>query len=322
MATFLTTPRMSAALRARVERAVSHKARARHNAARLGLQGTFAGGAKLRAMRLMPIAAALIIGVFAAVAYARERRAVDAEKLAIAGIIDARRAALPKGHEGLVAATDHWITASSKRDETGDLVDDSLRAKGALDGWLKRPALYLHGPIADLERAVTVEEAAKASDKDALLLCLLAPPAATSERDLLAKVRGVYFSGAKVDEETANVRRLIDARKGLRLVSQTFQASAKMADDLRLLAEHRRELDAMPFATTQRAASAELLIIAADLPGSERKTRITLVDLVAKRVLLRVERRAEVATSSPSGALYRAEIEACSAALAARRAVE
>ena len=82
MATFLVTPRMNPALRARVERAVSGKARARQNAAALGLKGTpFAGGGKgPRFMRLLPLVALLIVGGLVTAAVMTEKREREADE--------------------------------------------------------------------------------------------------------------------------------------------------------------------------------------------------------------------------------------------------
>src|SRR5688572_13492297 len=123
MATFLVTPRMNPALRARVERAVSHRARARQNAAALGLKGTFASRERPGLARLWPVVVAAIIGVVCAVMVVHDRRALAAERRALLAALDERRAGLPAGYEGFVAATDHWIGHVASEADQADVVD-------------------------------------------------------------------------------------------------------------------------------------------------------------------------------------------------------
>ncbi|APR80802.1 Hypothetical protein A7982_06149 [Minicystis rosea] len=319
MATFLVTPSMNPALRARVERAVSHRTRARHHAAALGLKGTFAQSGRPGLARLWPVAVAALIGLFCAAMVAHDRRVVREERRALLSAIAERHAALPAGHEGFLAATDRWITEAANEPDPTDLVDPPLRAPGALDAWLRRPAVYVHGLAAELGNPLKIGEATQGSGKDPFLLCLLSPPASSSERDLLAKVRGVYFGGAKVDEETANVRRLAEARLGLATMSPAFETVARAAEELSTLKRMRRELESAPLDQAKKATGAEVLIVVADEP--KREARVTLVDLAAKKVVLRVRRRLEEQGKSPMAALHHEQLEGCAAALAVRRSV-
>lgn len=325
MATFLVTPRMHPALRARVERAVSHRARARHNAAKLRLDRTFGGGGRLRIARLFPIVTAAILAIVGTLLYVQDRRAVEAERLAILGALEERRASLPRGHEGFLAQTERWI-AETASDVDTEVVDPALRSRGALDAWLSRPAVYVRAPAAELRDAKKVGDATQGSNKDAFLLCLLQPPAAAGERDLLAKVRGVYFAGAKVDDATANVRRLEEARRGLAVLGSAFEGWVRAADNQKPLAKLRRDLEGAPIEQARKAIGAELLIVVADAaggaPDKPQEARVALVDLTSKKVLLRARRRPEEQGRSPLAMLHRADLEGCSLALAVRRAVE
>jgi len=318
MATFLVTPRMNPALRARVERAVSGKTRARQNAAALGLKNSpFAGGKKLPFMRLLPLAALLIVGGLIAAAVVTERRAVEADRNAIVKEIESLRVGLPAGYEALVPETDRWLAEAGEEGDTTDFVDGTLRPSGALDAALRRPALYVRGPAAGLRDERTRDGTIRESDKDAFLVCLVHPPASTSERDLLAKVKGVYFAGAKVDDETANVRRLAEVRLGLAVLAPAFEDSVRGADR-NALKRLRKELDRAPVARAKKAVGAEILIVAAE---SQSGTRVTLVDLTTKKPLLRVQRRAASQAWSPQAFVHTQELEACSVAVAVRRAV-
>jgi hypothetical protein len=323
MATFLTTPRMNPELRARVERAVSHRARARHHAARAGLPGTFASRERLRLARLLPMVALVLVGVLGTATYVYGQKAVEAERSALIAAIEERRASLPAGHEAFLGATDHYITETASDSAPPDHVDPALRAAGALDAWLRRPAVYVRGAAADLRDAQKIEGAALASVKDSFLVCLQNPPASTSEKDLLAKVRGVYFGGAKVDDETANVRRLTEARAGLSLLGPAFEETARTVKEISAIRKLRRELDGAPIEAARKALSAELLIVAVDTAGktNAREARVALVDLTSRKVLLRLRPRFEAQGRSAASAVHRAEMEGCALAFEVRRGV-
>ncbi|WP_437275036.1 hypothetical protein WME90_27720 [Sorangium sp. So ce375] len=325
MATFLTTERMNPALRARVERAASHRARARHHAARAGIKGTFASERRIGRARLLTLLTAAAIVLLAIAMYVHDRRAVEAERRALLTVLDERRAGFPAGYETFVEATDRWIGEAASDGDPADVVDPSLRAPGALDALLRRPAVYVRAPRAELGDVRRIDDAARGSDKDAFLLCLLQPPPSSSEHDLLTKVRGVYFGGTKVDEETANVRRLAEARRGLAVLGPAFEGSVRAARDVAALRRHRKELDQSPIELAKKAAGAEVLIIVAESPvetkTSASSARVSLVDLAAKKVLLRVGRRVDEQGLSPMGVLHREQIEGCGLAFAVRRSV-
>jgi hypothetical protein len=318
MGTFLTTDAMHPALRARVERAVSPRARARFHAGGAGLAQPFAaGGPKIGWMRIFLVVLAVLLCGLGYASYRAERRAVAAERTALSAALDEQRARLPSGHESFVATTDRWIAEAARDPDRADLVAPSV--KGALDERLRRPAVYVHLAAAETGDGHAIDEAALASSKDAFLLCLLRPPPSGSERELLAKVRGVYFAGAKVDDETANVRRLAEAHVGLAAVGPSFEGAVRQADGLPELAKLRRTLTAAPVAEAARAAAAELLIVVVDDgPGA----RVALVDLARKSLLLRLYRRFEDPGASPAAMIHRESIQGCALARAVRSAAD
>jgi hypothetical protein len=316
MGTFLTTPAMHPALRARVERAVSPRARARRHAARVGLSGILAaGGPRVSWMRIFPFAVMAVLGALAFVTYRAERRAVAAERASILEALAAQRARLPPGHEGFLAVTDRWIADVARDADPADVVSSALR--GALDGWLRRPAAYVRLPLAEARDAPAIDQAARASGKDAFVLCLLRPPPSASERDLLAKVRGTYFAGSKVDEETASVRRLADAHVGLLALGPSLEGEVRAAADLPELRKLRRTLEGAPVAEAARASAAEMFVVVLD---EGPNARVALVDLVHKEVLLRLRRPLEAPGSSPAAAVYREPLAACALAVSVRSA--
>src|ERR1700744_5478724 len=100
---------MHPALRERVERAVSPRHRARQYAAGAAIARPFAGSrtsGKTWLLRMSPILVAVVLGGLAFASYRAERRAVAEEKSGLLAALAERRARLPAGHEGFVAATD------------------------------------------------------------------------------------------------------------------------------------------------------------------------------------------------------------------------
>lgn len=324
MATFLTTPRMSPSLRARVERAVSHRTRAKHHAAKLGLRSPFASGDRLRLARVLPLVALLLVVGLGSATYVHENRLLEEERAALLAALGERRAGLPAGHEGFLAAVDPWITEAAAGAAPPDVIDPTLQEPGALDAWLGRPAVYVRAAAPELRDQHTRGDAVAASIKDAFLVCLMSPPASAEERDLLANVRGVYFGGAKVDEATANVRRLAEAQVGLAVLGPAFEGSVRAAEAPLALKKLRRELQGAPTDGAAKAVAAELLIVVADEPVATgaRAARVSLVDLGSGKPLLRARLHVPAAGSSPLAALHRAELEGCSLALSVRRALE
>ncbi len=318
MRTFLTTDRMSPELRARVERAVSHGTRARQHAAGVGITGTFAADRRLGVARLAPVIVAVVVAAFAAAGYTSDRRAVAAERGAILRAVGDRRAALPPAHEGLLARVEAPIAEAASATAAPDRIDPAVR--GALEVAIGRPALYVRGAAADLRDPRKIGLAARASDKDAFLVCLFRPPPSASEHDLLDRVRGVYFAGAKVDTDTLRVRRLAEARTALALTAPPFEATVRAADDFPSLHRLRKELEAAPIDLAKMAAAAELLIVVADLPTD--LARVSIVDLAEGKVLLRVTRKARDPGKSAAASLYRDQLEGCDLGLAVRTLAE
>lgn len=323
MATFLITPQMNPALRARVERAVSHRRRAKAMAAKLGLQGTVAGRERWRLARLIPLVLMVLVGLLGWAVIRKARREMEQERSALLAIIEERRAALPAGHEKFLGVTDHLITEAAADTAPPDSVDPSLKGAGALDAMLKRSAVYVHGSAADLADSQKIDGVAKESDKDGFLHCLASPPDSASEKDLLAKVKGVYFQGAKVDEETASVRRLADARVPLRVINTSFEAQVRAAEEGKTLRLLRHELEIAPIDKALRAVGAEVLIIVADVTAKtgSREARVAFLDLKNNAVLFRKKVHVDGQGRTTASSFYSAEVDGCAMALSVRQSL-
>jgi hypothetical protein len=344
--TFLTTPRMSPALRARIERSVSNRVKARHHAQETGLGGAFTRKSPRRVSvgRLIPALAIGIVALLIGLVRSHDLRELEDERAAILTTLEAQRGSLPPQSASFLETTQRRVAEETSGPYLGDVVAPELLLPGELDSWLSRPAVYIRGATPELRDPGKLGEAAATSIKDAFLMCLIEPAVSHSERDVLAKIRGVYFAGARVDDETANIRRLLEAQKGLAVFNQTFEADARAADDLAVLKRLRRDLESAPIAAAGAASSAELLIVVADeiqdpdptskpplavdamgyrAQESAHDARVALIDLITGKVLLRVRRRLDASgRSERATALYRVAIQGCDLALDVRSATE
>jgi hypothetical protein len=342
--TFLTTPRMNPALRARVERSVSRGAKARHHTKQLGLGPLFQGRARLGVGRLIPLVALAVVALLVGLARRQDQHDVEEQRAAVLAALEAHRSALPPGHESFLATTEQLVRELATGAYAGDLVAPELLLPGALDGLLARPAVYVRGATPELRDPARLAEAAATSTKDAFLLCLVEPPVSRDERAVLGKIRGVSFGGAMVDAQTANIRRLVEAQVGFAVLGPAFEAEARAAEALAPLQKLAKDLQAAPIEAASRAAAAELLIVVADeaedaAPKSKtsgtddplgyraqeraHEVRVALVDLTSGRALLRLRRRVDASNRSERAtALYRAAIQGCDLALDVRGATD
>ena len=337
---------MNPALRARIERSVSTRAKARHIAKETGFGGAFTRPSPRRvsAGRILPVVAIGIVVLLMVLVLRNDARELEDARAEILTELAAQRASLPRQSGSFLETTQRRITEEAGVSYLGDVVAPELLLPGELDSWLARPAVYVRGATPELRDPARLAEAAATSIKDAFLMCLVEPAASRSERDVMAKIRGVYFAGAKVDDDTVNIRRLAEAQQGLSIFNPTFEERARAADDIAILKVLSKELGSAPIAGARLATTAELLILVADefqepvpakkaLPGADplgyraqegaHDARVALIDLTSGKVLLRVRRRVDASgRSERATALYRVAIQGCDLALDVRSATE
>lgn len=292
MGSLLITSKMDPALAARIEASV----RGRRNKP----------GARRIAPRFVAVARlglvlAVAFGIYAFVSVRRrERQEVERSRAALLDSVRAQGASLTPAEKGSVARAESWLVRFAGPAED-DLVTAELRAPGALTALLKREIVYVRGPLGAFRNPARIAEAASASAKDALLLCLVDPPSSRVEKVMFEQVRVAYSGGAVMEQETANIRRLHEAVLGLPLLLPQWSERVRAAEDAVELARLRRELERAPLARAKQAARSELLLVAMDEPsdgggpteldGERAHTvRIGLVDLTSEKVLLRVRK--------------------------------
>jgi hypothetical protein len=215
----------------------------------------------------------------------------------------------------------------------GDLVADELHKPGALAAALRRPTVYVRGPMLSFTNATPFAKVTAQSFKDALVLCLLEPPADATEKVLLDPVRSAYSGGHLLESRTANVRRLHEAVAGLPLLGPEWDDRARHAASTADVQRMRSELDRAGLDRVRAAAKSELLLAAIDEPGEgngpteldgerQHHVRVVLVDVRTQAVLLRVRRPVDPAwISAAKRPTYASGLDSCRLAVDIHRAV-
>jgi hypothetical protein len=299
--TFVVTAKMHPALVARVLASV----RGREGAPGAARRRTAAWARKaLSLLRLAVLPVLALTAGSVGLRVQRQHQDVESERARILVNLRSRGAGVTDGERRLVEHASTWLTAGAAAYE-GDFVAPDVRGPGALKAALARPSLYVRGPADGLADPARLAEVAAVSYRDALLLCLVDPPAARTEKAMMAKVRAAYPGSAEIELRAGNVRRLEVAVAGLAFLQPAWEENVRAAeaDDLGTL---RREIDRAPIETAKLAAKSSALIFAVDEAGEgqgpteidgERPhaVRLEIVDLTLARVLLRARKRVDPA---------------------------
>ncbi len=323
MATFLTNGRMHPALAARVAASVT---------GRKTNPGRSRFARRVVSWVRVALVGALIAGGYGAVTARRENRLeVERRRTELLSTVAGHRAMLTPEQRGASARAEALL-ATVWSAYTGDVVDPELDASGALAERLGEPMLYVRASIESFESPERIRAAAAVSFKDAMLLCLLSPPASRNESALLEKVRIARSGGARVEEATPHAHRLQDAIAGLPFLSHEWEDRVRNADDATTLAGLRHDFERTPMERTTTAARAELLLVAADEAGDGRgpteldgerphEVRVLLFELASGKALLRVRRRVDPNwISSARRPLFASALDSCALALDIRSA--
>lgn len=322
MPTLLTTRRMSPALAARVKASVRGSRSA--PGARLAPRA-------VSILRLGLIAVCIGAASSLLVAWQRTTRELEAERAQLLERIRRESASLG-AHAKAAGARAVGLLQRSSGPYAGDVVADELRASDALDSVLAESLIFVRGPLASFRSELRTREAAAGSRKDALVLCLMDPPEARSEKALLGRARAAH-GGERLRERTAHVARLHDLFHGLRVLGPEIEQQVMAATQKREIEKRARAFDAAPLAETKRAARSGRLLFVMDEPADgtgpteldgERAhdVRVGLVDLASEKMLFQVRRRVDPSwLSEGARAEYASGIDSCALALDVRAAV-
>lgn len=240
------------------------------------------------------------------------------------------------------------LARAGRADFDADQVSDELSAPGALDELLRRPWGYFRGVQPEVPRPEAVARAAWASWKDGFVLCATEPPATSRPEDLYATARRYYMRGALFEDATADVTRLANVHRGIRVLTPGWADEVRASDDalwLRRLELEEAERTSAAVARAKAAAASRLLIVVIDelppgrsapevgpsLTDGQRESILPLVeeephwarvlvhDLEADRPLLRLRRHLDARRLGISNSLsYTAVLQGCELAVETR----
>jgi hypothetical protein len=321
MATLLVNAKMNPALAARVDASV------RGQSAAIGARSRSRGRRRLSSFARLLLVVAVLALVYGMVMTRRlSQRELERSRGALLETVRRESATLTPDDQLAVSRAEGWLRKLSGAYE-GDVIDDGIRGPGALGAALSRPMVYVRGPIATFSASHdAIAMAAATSGKDALLVCLLEPAPARTERALLDKTRVAYLGGGELEARSPHVRRLHEAIVGLPLLAPSWAEGARTTTDASELARMTRQLERAPIERARQAAKAGLLLAAMDEPGEgqgpteldgERPhaIRVGLVDVATGRVLLRIRRSVDPSWISPARRpTYASGLDSCALA--------
>ncbi len=285
MGTFLTTPKMSPELAARVEAAVTGKPAAAKMSPKV-----------VALLRFFGIVGFVGIIVWLFVVRRQAALALEANRNEILAQLHEQTSQVTEKDRAMLPQIEKWVAEQSKEYE-GDLIDDSLRGAGMM-ATLSRPIMYIRGPVEGFKTVQGLADMGQTTYRDAFLLCLFDPPAKSTEKTLRDTARVVLAPNSERNKATAHVVRFHNARAGLPYFSPQWEERLRGLDNSRELNEMRKKLNGAMLEESVRAIKARLLLVVMDEPkdgkgpteidGANRHyVRVLLQDLDADKALLR-----------------------------------
>ncbi|WP_394841852.1 hypothetical protein LZC95_32850 [Pendulispora brunnea] len=315
MGTFLVTAKMSPELAARIEASVTGRASTPMRR-------------RLASMARAAVALVLVWAITSVVASERRtKRDFENARNALLNTVRAEAASITDEDRQAPVRMETWLVRLAGPYE-GDFV-----ATNVTRSILERPAVYVRGVREAFGSGERAAAAAHESVKDSFLVCLLDPPSARTEKELLAKGRIALGGGARVEEATPNARRTDDARAALPFLEPAFAQSIETAVDAPQVATLRTRFEKAPVAQAKQAMRAELLIAVLDEADSStgpteidgeraHDVRITITDLRTSQVLVRMKRHVDPAwISAEHRTQYSAVLDSCALAFDVREAL-
>lgn len=284
MATFLTTPKMSPELAARVETAVTGRRAGRNKMSPMLISVLRLGGA----------AGMIGLIVWLVVMQRRTNAEFEADRNGLLAQLHEDSSKATDADKAIVSRIEAWAGKHTGAYE-GDVVDDSLRGAG-MSTLLARPIIYLRGPLEGFNSPKGIANMSDTTYRDAFVLCLFDPPSKATEKALREAARAALSGGERM-KVAAHVTRFHTARAGLPFLMPQWEERVRAADNSRELADLRSALKRASLKEAVYAMKARFLLVAMDEPkdgtapteidGANRHyVRVTLLDLETDKVLV------------------------------------
>jgi len=310
MPSFLLNERMNPELKRRVRLSLKSDLRER------------AGGQSARqghwAVRAMMVLGVIGLASFLTVTYRQSRAELARERAQLLSAYQRQAAVFDAAFRARTEKVERLL-AHAHEPYVGDWIDPGIRQAGALDALLAQPLSYVRGPIrgflSDAERRQTSKEAGP----EALIRCLVDPPASIKESELLRHLGRIYqpkrFVGRFYDFE--------NARGAFAFLDSGFEDEVRHADRMKQLLAQSRELREQKLGQAAEARQVRLFVsvfdepkdrgAAADFDGEAvHYLRLSVLDLDTPRVWLRVRRQVDPQWISEKSRLaYSRELDSC-----------
>lgn len=241
MPTFLVTPRMSPALRHRIEASVRADLRQRTLFPNRGRGRVY--------LRIALASAALGLAVFLVLTYRQSRREVEDKRLAILA-----------EYRALEDSVSEKIRARPWRKVPQRVGGRNLNFTfdNDFDKLLSGPFLYIRADARDLENEASALDAARESGVDALASCLVAPPANLKESTLLRAIGQAPPAG--------RVSSFADLLSALEFFESSFEKQVRTATQMQELERLAGRLKRDSLKRGLAALQADVLVVAIDQP--------------------------------------------------------
>ena len=285
MGTFLTTPKMSPELAARVEAAVTGKPAAAKMSPKV-----------VALLRFLGIVGFVGIFVWLFVVRRQAALALEANRNELLAQLHEHTSQVTEKDRAMLTHIEKWVAEQSK-EYGGDLIDDSVRGDG-MKKTLSQPIMYLRGPVEGFKTLQGLADMGQTTYRDAFVLCLFDPPEKSTEKTLREAARAVLAPSSERNKATAHVVRFHNARAGLPFFAPQWEEKVRALEDSRGLNEMRNKLKKATLEESVKAIKARLLLVVMDEPkdgkgpteidGANRHyVRVLLHDLDADKDLLR-----------------------------------
>jgi hypothetical protein len=317
--TLLVTSKMSPALAARVQTAVS---------------GQHARGRPLKALLRFLTLSFVMISAVGVVRFRQQRaQKLETERAELLSTLEQAGKSLNRSDRELPQRVATAIALQSTPNYPGDELPEPPLRDTDLTEVLALPTLYVRGSLDALARPDRLSDVAAGSSKDAFLLCLLSPPEARTEKALRLKASAAAAQSKTTLQASAHVERLAPLLQALPLLGRPWADRVRSAETSEALEKLAKLVAAAPLTAAVRAAKARQLLLVLDetaaatgpteLDGERaHPVRVALIDLPGGEPRLRFRGKVDPAgLSDQSRTAYASGIDSCTLALDFRRAV-
>ncbi|HSC89417.1 MAG TPA: hypothetical protein VLC09_19175 [Polyangiaceae bacterium] len=287
---------MSPRLRARVLRSVQGQSRLERRGATAANPVRRTTPSTIAALRVGALLALLALALFSRRAWTERKDELARARAQLLGEVKRASSALDARFSERRATAERFLDQAAREHPASEKSLDPAALRALLEG----PLLYLRGPIEAMQTSEGRSQAMLDTRNDALLGCLLKPPAAIEDRATLDAVRAVYRGDHLPAERTERISGLLDFEIAETYLGPAFRERIAAAADIGAVRQLSMTFTKARPASHARATHSATLLYALDEPkspgslseidgASDHFIRVGVVDLDAAE--LRFARR-------------------------------